>query len=115
MERRSSRCRVLGARCSVLGARYWKLVQSKRGRRPPPFSAGEVAYRFLPPFFFPPLAVFFAIALNPPLHSWDPTARSCHRDRRTAASWHASLPIRGARRFFANSRESGRERSAAKK
>ena len=28
--------------------------------------AGEVAYRFLPPFFFPPLAAFFAIALIPP-------------------------------------------------
>jgi hypothetical protein len=29
--------------------------------------AGAAAYRFLPPFFFPPLAVFFAIALYPPL------------------------------------------------
>jgi hypothetical protein len=25
-----------------------------------------MAYRFLPPFFFPPLAVFFAITLIPP-------------------------------------------------
>jgi hypothetical protein len=30
------------------------------------FGASEAAYRFLPPFFFPPLAVFFAIALIPP-------------------------------------------------
>jgi hypothetical protein len=26
----------------------------------------ETAYRFLPPFFFPPLAVFFAIVAYPP-------------------------------------------------
>ena len=32
---------------------------------------GEAAYRFLPPFFLPPLAVFFAISAYPPLHSWD--------------------------------------------
>ena len=27
-----------------------------------------MAYRFLPPFFFPPLAVFFAIFAYPPFH-----------------------------------------------
>ena len=42
-------------------------VQQKRGRSTPPFLAGAAAYRFLPPFFFPPLAAFFAIALYPPL------------------------------------------------
>jgi hypothetical protein len=41
-------------------------VQQKRGRSTPPFLAGAAAYRFLPPFFFPP-DVFFAIALYPPL------------------------------------------------
>jgi hypothetical protein len=30
-------------------------------KRPPFFFLGEVAYRFLPPFFFPPLAAFFAM------------------------------------------------------
>ena len=40
----------------------------KRGRRPPPFYRRErSAYRFLPAFFFPPLA-FFAIVCYPPLH-----------------------------------------------
>jgi len=29
--------------------------------------AGRGSYRFLPPFFFPPLADFFAIAIYPPL------------------------------------------------
>jgi hypothetical protein len=52
--------------------RNWELATGtqKRGRRPPPFLAGEVAYRFLPPFFFPPLAVFFAITLIPPFARW---------------------------------------------
>ena len=48
------------------GKTWYERVQQKRGRRPPPFLTGEAAYRFLPPFFFPPLAVFFAIALIPP-------------------------------------------------
>jgi hypothetical protein len=50
----------------------WQLPPEykKKGATAAPFSAGEAAYRFLPPFFFPPLAVFFAIALYPSLHSW---------------------------------------------
>ena len=42
--------------------------QKKEGRRSPPFfSCGYgLAYRFLPPFFFPPLAAFFAIVFVPP-------------------------------------------------
>src|SRR5215831_14503063 len=40
----------------------------KRGRQPPPFLLrARSAYRFLPAFFFPPLA-FFAIVFYPPLH-----------------------------------------------
>ena len=35
-----------------------------------PVFGGERAYRFLPPFFFPPLAVFFAITLIPPFAGW---------------------------------------------
>jgi hypothetical protein len=38
--------------------------ETKKGATVAPFLAGEAAYRFLPPFFFPP--VFFAIALIPP-------------------------------------------------
>jgi hypothetical protein len=37
----------------------------KKGGDGRPLSAGG-DYRFLPPFFFPPLAVFFAIARIPP-------------------------------------------------
>src|SRR5215471_10692899 len=41
----------------------------KRGRQPPPFLLrARSAYRFLPAFFFPPLA-FFAIVFYPPLHA----------------------------------------------
>ena len=44
-----------------------ELAIKKRGRRSPPFPcAGERRYRFLPPFFFPPLAAFFAMLLVPP-------------------------------------------------
>jgi hypothetical protein len=48
------------------------------GDRRPRFVVAVAAYRFLPPFFFPPLAVFFAIALYPPLRV-GLTARSTHR------------------------------------
>src|SRR5262249_17977408 len=51
-------------------------VQQKRGRRSPPFLAGRTAYRFLPPFFFPPLAAFFAIAPYPPLRVGSPSRRA---------------------------------------
>ena len=52
--------------------------KQKRGRRSPPFLAGRGSYRFLPPFFFPPFAAFFAIVLIPPF-VWDSFARSILR------------------------------------
>ena len=48
------------------------------GDRRPRFWQDRASYRFLPPFFFPPLAVFFAIALIPPF-VWDSFARSTLR------------------------------------
>src|SRR5262252_4448277 len=55
----------------------------KRGRQPPPFLLrARSAYRFLPAFFFPPLA-FFAIVFYPPLHLGFTRASS------VAAAWHA--------------------------
>ena len=43
------------------------ITNKKRGRRSPPFPlAGGRTYRFLPPFFLPPLAAFFAIVSVPP-------------------------------------------------
>ena len=54
----------LGPRDSVLDS---DLTYSKKGATAAPFFiGGRMAYRFLPPFFFPPLAVFFAITLIPP-------------------------------------------------
>ncbi len=74
-----------GGRCDPADARVGREVlalsaYSKKGATAAPFypttrdsaggprmfGAGKAAYRFLPPFFFPPLAVFFAIALIPP-------------------------------------------------
>src|SRR5438094_8657270 len=56
-----------GRRCSNDGRR--RAPYSKNGGdRRPRFWRDAAAYRFLPPFFFPPLALFFAIALYPPLH-----------------------------------------------
>ena len=94
----------MGRRCSEAGSsaasfkQHWELaagvcklsvsVQQKRGRRSPPFLAGAAAYRFLPPFFFPPLAVFFAIALYPPLRvGFVREEPSPYRS--AAAIWHA--------------------------
>ena len=82
-------------------------VQQKRGRPTPPFLAGEAAYRFLPPFFFPPLAVFFAIALYPSLRSWD--LRGLSPQCSAAASWHVSLCCRRPSLRWINSRRSLRE------
>jgi hypothetical protein len=45
------------------------------------------AYRFLPAFFFPPLA-FFAIVCYPPLHM-SLTDESAHDVDLVAAAWHA--------------------------
>jgi hypothetical protein len=51
--------------------------------------AGE-GYRFLPPFFFAPLAAFFAIVIYPPFHSWD--------SAREGLSLHCSAAAIPARR-----------------
>ena len=80
----------------------------KKGGGGRPLFNGRGSYRFLPPFFFPPLAVFFAIALIPPFTRGIPIARAfpppsqrhCLLARRPA-------PV-GARRLFANSRGGGR-------
>ncbi len=70
-------------------------VTQKRGRRAPPFFTGEAAYRFLPAFFFPPLAAFFAIALIPPfiVEFRGPGFLPL----RTTAAWHVGVATRGAR------------------
>jgi len=57
----------------------WLNPYSKNGGdRRPRFWQDRASYRFLPPFFFPPLAAFFAIALIPPF-VWDSFARSTLR------------------------------------
>src|SRR3954454_14438699 len=58
--------------------------KQKRGRRSPPFLAGRGSYRFLPPFFFPPFAAFFAMRFIPPF-VWDSVARSRSPYRSAAA------------------------------
>src|SRR3954462_6621395 len=69
--------RIQDSGCAASHARS-QSVQQKGGRRSPPFLAGTGSYRFLPPFFFPPLAAFFAIAFIPPF-VWDSFARSILR------------------------------------
>ena len=64
----------------------------KKGATAAPFLAGEAAYRFLPPFFFPPLAVFFAIALIPPF-TRGILSRGLSPRCSAAASWHVGLPL----------------------
>jgi hypothetical protein len=51
-----------------------------------------LAYRFLPPFFFPP-AIFFAIGVCPSLHRG--LCAGSHLRRSVAAFWHAR-PARSA-------------------
>ena len=75
-------------------------VQQKRGRRPPPFLAGEVAYRFLPPFFFPPLAVFFAITLIPPFARRLVVCEELSPHYGAATAWPPTR-VAGAHRLFA--------------
>jgi hypothetical protein len=77
------------------------VVHQKRGRLSPPFLAGAAAYRFLPPFFFPPLAVFFAIALYPPLRVGLVREEPSTAHRSAAADRHAGGAPAGAHRFFA--------------
>ena len=62
-------------------------IKQKRGLGAPVFG-GRGTYRFLPPFFFPPLAAFFAIAFYPPLRvGFVREERSPYRS--AAASRHA--------------------------
>jgi hypothetical protein len=63
-----------------------------------PFSAGEAAYRFLPPFFFPPFAAFFAIWFIPPF-VWDSCARSLLRIAAPLPSGTSAVRPYAARRF----------------
>ena len=55
----------MGNRCGD-GTTAWTVKVKKGAPGAPFFLTGEAAYRFLPAFFFPPLAAFFAIALIPP-------------------------------------------------
>src|SRR5262245_47920872 len=65
MEPGGWRDRSSGGRYEVFRTEVWTFCTVHRATaRCTVISAGEVAYRFLPPFFFPP--VFFAIALIPP-------------------------------------------------
>ena len=66
--------------------------------------AGARAYRFLPPFFFAPLAAFFAIVVYPPFHSWDSVREGLSLHCSAAAIWHAGLLLSAPRRLFANFR-----------
>ena len=62
-------------------------AEIEKGATAAPFYRRErSAYRFLPAFFFPPLA-FFAIVCYPPLHV-GLTARALTRIS-VAAAWHA--------------------------
>ena len=63
--------------------------------------AGRGSYRFLPPFFFPPLAVFFAICFYPPLRVGF-AAKSIHRIAALLPFRHVSGAPAGAPRFFAS-------------
>ena len=85
-----SNCGISGfARCTVLSTVH-RL-------------AGARAYRFLPPFFFAPLAAFLAISY-PPFHSWDSACEGLSLHCSAAAIWHAGLLLSAPRRLFANFR-----------
>src|SRR5580765_6165055 len=66
------------------------------------------AYRFLPAFFFPPLA-FFAIVCYPPLHVGF-TCENAHVAASVAAAWHAH-PAPAAVASWHLPLDSGRARS----
>ena len=72
-------------------------VQSTMHRR---FSGCE-GYRFLPPFFFAPLAAFFAIVVYPPFHSWDSARAGLSLHCSAAAIRRAGLLLSAPRRFSA--------------
>ncbi len=61
-------------------------------RRPPFFVRVKSAYRFLPPFFFPPLA-FFAIQRIPPFIRSLRSRELPPLHGPAAASWHASAHV----------------------
>ena len=63
--------------------------------------AGARAYRFLPPFFFAPLAAFFAIVVIPPFTRGILPARGCPLHCSAAAIRRAGLLLSAPRRFFA--------------
>ena len=74
-----------------------------------PFFGGlRRAYRFLPPFFFPPLAVFFAISSIPPFVR-DFACASTHPTASPLPPGTSAARVE-PRRFFANFRVSRKHR-----
>ena len=63
--------------------------------------SGCEGYRFLPPFFFAPLAAFFAIVVYPPFHSWDSACEGLSLHCSAAAIRRAGLLLSAPRRLFA--------------
>jgi hypothetical protein len=63
--------------------------------------SGCEGYRFLPPFFFAPLAAFFAIVVYPPFHSWDSVREGLSLHCSAAAIRRAGLLLSAPRRLFA--------------
>ena len=61
-----------------VGSSRNRAVQAKTGATVAPVFGGRGSYRFLPPFFFPPLAAFLPLRFIPPF-VWDSSARSIHR------------------------------------
>jgi four helix bundle protein len=82
-------------------------IKKGGGDRPLFSCRAGLAYRFLPPFFFPPLAAFFAIAVVPPFTCCG--ARGCRLHRSVAAYRHAD-PREQRPRFVAGG---GRRNEAA--
>ena len=66
-----------------------------------PSISGCEGYRFLPPFFFAPLAAFFAIVVIPPFTRGILPARGCPLHCSAAAIRRAGLLLSAPRRFFA--------------
>ena len=72
-----------------------------RAEHDAPSISGCDGYRFLPPFFFAPLAAFFAIVVYPPFHSWDSAREGLSLHCSAAAIRRAGLLLSAPRRFFA--------------